>query len=272
MTSGAFQTTAAGGTDAFVAKFDPAQTGNASLVYSTLLGGSLEDNANAITVDGSGITYVTGSTTSSDFPLSSAAQGTLSGTQDAFLTKLNATGTALNFSTYLGGTGADIGVGVALDGANNIYVTGQTSSSDFPTVSPTQSVFGGGLNDAFVSEYVSSTLTFSTYLGGSGQEDVTSTGLSGAVVVDASNNIYVVGDTSSTDFPKSVGAFQTTFGGGVADAFIAKLAPSVGVPDFSVAATALAPASVAAGSSATSTVTVGALSGLPVPWRWPAAT
>ena len=261
VTSGAFQTTAGGATDAFVAKLDPAQTGNASLVYSTLLGGSGDENANAITVDGSGITYVTGSTTSTNFPLSSPAQGTLSGIQDAFLTKLNAAGTALNFSTYLGGTGTDIGVGVALDGGNNIYVTGQTSSSDFPTVSPTQATFGGGSNDAFISEYVSSTLVFSTYLGGSGQEDVTSTGLSGAVVVDGSNNIYVVGDTSSSDFPASVGAFQTSFGGGMADAFIAKFAPSAGLPDFSVAATALAPASVAAGSSATSTVTIGALSG-----------
>jgi hypothetical protein len=261
VTSGAFQTTAGGGTDAFVAKVDPAQTGNSSLVYSTLLGGSGDENANAIAVDGSGITYVTGFTTSSNFPLSSASQGSLSGIQDAFVTKLNATASALNFSTYLGGTGLDIGVGIALDGGNNIYVTGQTSSTDFPTVNPTQASSGGGSNDAFVSEYVSSTLTFSTYLGGSGQEDVTSTGVSGAVVVDASNNIYVVGDTSSSDFPASAGAFQTSFAGGIADAFVTKIAPSAGLPDFSVAATALTPASVAAGSSATSTVTVTSLSG-----------
>ncbi|HZQ68697.1 MAG TPA: SBBP repeat-containing protein [Terriglobales bacterium] len=260
-TAGVFQTTAGGGTDAFVCKVDTTQTGNASLSYSTLLGGSGDENAYAIAVDGSGNAHVTGSTTSGDFPTASASQGSLSGTQDAFVTKFDATASSLSFSTYLGGTNSEIGVGIALDGSNNIYVTGQTGSTDFPTVNPTQAATGGGANDAFVSEFVGSTMTFSTYLGGSGQEDVTSTGVSGAIVVDASNNIYVVGDTSSADFPASSGAFQTAFGGGVADAFVAKFAPSAGTPDFSVSATALSPASVTAGTSATSTVTVTGLFG-----------
>lgn len=196
--------------DAFVAAFNPAST--ATYVYFTYLGGGGVDDAFAITTDSTGDAYVTGRTgsgMSTPFPTLNAYQSTLNGVQNAFVTELNGTGTALVYSTYLGGKGLDKGLGIALDPANNAnaYVTGQTTSTNFPTANPTQAAFGGGTvgqfdSDAFLSElnYTGSTLTlpFSTYIGGSGDEDI----LGGFVAVDTTgNDIYVVGDTNSTNFP-----------------------------------------------------------------------
>jgi Beta-propeller repeat len=261
VTGGVFQGIAAGNADAFVAKLDPTLSGAASLIYSTYLGGSGEDIANGIAVDPStGFAYVTGSTASSDFPLQGAAFGMLKGAQDAFVTELNATATApLKFSTYLGGMGSETGVAIALDGSKNVYVTGQTSSTDFPTASPTQAP-GGGL-DAFVSEFNPSggALLFSTYLGGSGSEDFPGAGVLGGIAVDSSNDIVVVGDTNSTNFP-TTSALQSTNGGGI-DAFITKYAPSTSGGTFTVSAGALSSTTIALGSSATSTVTVTSISG-----------
>jgi hypothetical protein len=264
VTGGVFQGIAAGGADAFVAKLDPTLSGAASLIYSTYLGGSGDDIANGIAVDPStGFAYVTGSTASPNFPLQGqgAAFGTLKGGQDAFVTELNATATApLKFSTYLGGGGTEVGVAIALDGSKNVYVTGQTSSTDFPTASPTQASSGGGL-DAFVSEFSPSggAPVFSTYLGGSGSEDFPGAGVLGGIAVDGSNNIVVVGDTDSPNFP-TTSPHQAMIGGGI-DAFITKYSPSTSGGAFTVSAGALSSTTIALGSSATSTVTVTSVSG-----------
>lgn len=257
-TSGVFQKTCGsdgtcnGGLyDAFVTVFNPSGAG---LVYSTFLGGKQTDQGLGIAVTGSGTAYVTGLTKSSDFPLKSALQSTFTGQQNAFVTEINPTGTAMVYSTYLGGSGYDAGTSIALDGSNNAYVTGQTSSSDFPTSSgAVQTTIGGG-NDAFVSKIsdTGSTLIFSTYLGGSLNENsaaVSPLSPLGAVAVDSTGaNVYVAGNTASTNFPTH-SFFQSSNGGGI-DAFVASYA----IPDFSITGTALAP--VTQGGSTTSTITV----------------
>lgn len=249
-----------GNSNAFVTVVNKAGT---AYVYSTFLGGSDSDSGDGIAVDSSGNAYVTGTASSANFPTTtSALQTTYGGGTDAFVTKLNPTGTApLVYSTFLGGSGFDAGASIAVDGSNNAYVTGQTSSpsASFPTVDPTQSTFGGGF-DAFVSEInpAGSQLVFSTYLGGSLDEDVS--GDYGAIAVDSAGlNIYVTGTTASTDFRTwPVGVYQATNNGGSNgnDAFVVKYAQSSAAPTFSLAATTLSPASVSPGGSATSTVTV----------------
>jgi hypothetical protein len=173
-------------------------------MYGTYFGGSSGDEALAIAADSAGNTFVVGTTGSSDFPLSSTTfQSTLAGAQNAFLLELNSTGTSATYSTYLGGNGTDFALGVAVDANDVVYITGQTSSSNFPTANATQAGFGGS-TDAFVSVLNPGTnaLTFSTYLGGGGDEDQ----LAGSIALDSSNNIYVTGDTdsgngSTTHFP-----------------------------------------------------------------------
>lgn len=199
-------------------------------IYSTFLGGSGKDGAFTIAADLAGNAYITGQTSSSDFKLETPLQGTLNGLQNAFISKLNPTGTALAFSTYLGGSGTDVGLGVVIDDNSNVYVTGRTNSPDFPLQFPTQSTIGGG-NDAFVSALSASgsTLTFSTFLGGSGDEDM----IGGSIAVDSEQNVYVTGDTNSTNFPTqnpyqgSIGSTQNcTIGGNQVlcpDAYIAVL-------------------------------------------------
>jgi hypothetical protein len=256
-TTGAFQRTCGscsnGNSNVFVTVINAAGT---NYIYSTFLGGSGSDEGNGIAVDSSGSAYVTGATTSSDFPHTTGAFG---GSTDAFVTKFNSTGTApLAYSTFIGGSAVDAGAGIALDGMNNAYVTGTTGSSNFPTVNPTQSAFGGGQSDAFVSEVGAvGSLVFSTYLGGSGAEDV---GNLGAIAVDtAGANIYVTGNTiptppsTSNNFPVQA-AEQPTPGGGY-DVFVVKYTQGT-APTFSLSATALSPGSVSPGGSATSTVTV----------------
>ncbi|MGA7943515.1 MAG: SBBP repeat-containing protein [Candidatus Sulfotelmatobacter sp.] len=256
ITGGAFQTTCGSCSgdlsDAFATKLSP--TGNA-LVYSTFLGGSVTDIGDSIAVDSSGNAYVTGQTSSADFPLQSPLQKTYGGgTSDAFVTKLNPTGSALVYSTYLGGSGLDLGASIAIDGSNDAYLTGQTASSNFPTSGPTQPALGGQ-NDAFVSEINSagSQLIFSTYLGGSADED--DGGSYGAIAVDSPGaNIYVTGNTQSTNFPTQ-SPYQMTNAGG-SDAFVVKYAQP---PTFTIVATT--PEAVAPGTSGTSTVTLTAVNG-----------
>lgn len=246
-----------GFSDAFVTAINPA--GGAPAVYSTFLGGSDTDVGNGIAVDSSGNAYVTGQTASANFPLASALQPTFgaNGTYDAFVTKLNPAGATLVYSTYLGGTGFDGGVSIAVDASGSAYVTGQTASSDFPLMIPTQAVLGGG-DDAFVSEINAggSALVFSTYLGGTLNED--DSGKFGAIAVDnAGANIYVTGSTPSSDFRtlSTATVYQAANAGGN-DAFVVKFAQATAAPTFSLSATALSPATVSPGGSATSTVTV----------------
>jgi hypothetical protein len=267
-TPGAFQTTCStaancngGLSDAFISVLKPDASG---FVYSTFLGGSGADQGLGIAVDSAGDAYVTGLTQSSDFKLKNAIQGTFGGgTQDAFVSALNPAGSALLYSTYLGGNQNDAGAGIAVDTNKNVYVTGQTASTNFPTVSATQGTPGGG-NDAFVTQInpSGSAYVFSTYLGGSLNEDSTAVGPSfspvGAIAVDSAGaNIYVAGNTASTNFPK-VAAEQPANGGGT-DAFVAKYSLTSTGPDFTIAGTALA--AVTQGGSSTSTITIAAANG-----------
>jgi hypothetical protein len=216
-TAAAFQPASGGGSNAFVTKLDPA---GAVLVYSTYLGGSGNDEGFGIAVDSAGHAYVTGFTSSPNFPTTVGAfDGTLGGTNDAFVTKLNPTGSALVYSSYLGGSGSDLGLGIAMDSAGNAYVSGRTSSPDFPTTAGAfQPAFGGGTNDAFVTKLdpTGSALVYSTYLGGSGSDPAA------AIAVDGAGNAYVTGTTSSPNFPTTAGAFQPTLTG-IRDAFVAKI-------------------------------------------------
>ncbi len=214
------QATFGGGTsdDTFVTKLNAS---GSALVYSTYLGGSGDDDVQVIAVDGSGNAYVTGNTTSTNFPTASPFQASHGGGgNDAFVAKLNAVGSALVYSTYLGGSGPDNGRAVATDSSGNAYVTGDTSSTDFPTASPFQSTFAGGTRDVFVTKFnaAGSALGYSTYLGGSGPDN------GNGIAVDSSGNAYVVGSTDSTNFP-TANALQG-FLAEVDDAFVAKLNPA----------------------------------------------
>ena len=229
-TAGAFQTASIAFTSCFVMKLNP--TGTAA-DYSTFLSGGNSgdvDYAESIAVDKSGNAYVTGYAGSNTFPVTSGAfQSSNAGPHDAFFTVLNATGTALLYSTYLGGTGNDEGFRVAVDGSGMAYIAGVTASSDFPTTSGAfQMVFGGGSTDAFIAKLDptksgSASLVYSTYLGGSGDDNLIAFPW-GILAVDNLGNAYVTGGTTSTDFP-TVHPVQATSGGGY-DAYVAKLNPT----------------------------------------------
>lgn len=266
VTAGAFQQTCGGGCagptqDAFVTVYNAA---GSSYVYSTFLGGSKSDQGLAIAVDSSKDAYVTGATASNtDFPLKSALYGTYGGgLNDAFVTELNPTGSGLVYSTYLGGGANDVGTSIAVDSNGNAYVTGATNSPDFKLANATQSA-NKGLDDAFVSEISSggSSLAFSTYLGGSGDENTSGGASFGAIAVDSTGaNIYVTGNTTSMDFP-TVSPEQPANGGGI-DAFVAHYTTSGGGGgNFTVANGALSTTSGNPGVSATSTITVGSTGG-----------
>jgi hypothetical protein len=233
-----------------------------SFVYSTFLGGESNDEGLGIAVDAADDAYVTGFTSSTAFKLKSPLQSAFGGGSlptDGFVTEFNPAGTQLIYSTYLGGTGDDSGLAITVDSSKNAYITGVTGSSDFPTASPTQAQ-KKGQNDAFVSEISTggSSLLFSTYLGGSLNENtVTSSGggsLGGIAVDSAGANIYVTGSTNSTDFP-TVAAVQTT-SGGIGDAFVARFTQQGTTANFTVTNGALSPTSGNPGVSATSTITV----------------
>ncbi|EFK97759.1 conserved hypothetical protein, partial [sediment metagenome] len=190
-----------------------------------------------IAVDGSGNAYVTGNTYSSNFPTQSPYQ-TYQGVyhySDVFVTKFSGTGNGLIFSTYLGGTGTDAGYGIAIDGSGNVYVTGYTLSSNFPTQNPYQTYQGG--SDVFVTRFSSSgnSLIYSTYLGGAGNDGGNAMGdyyMGDGIAVDGSGNSYVTGWTLSSDFPIQ-NPYEATNQGG-ADVFVSKLigdADGDGVPN-----------------------------------------
>jgi len=156
-------------------------------------------------------------------PLQPALAASCQACSNAFVTKLNPTGSALVYSTYLGGSGSDWGSGIAVDGSGNAYITGTTSSTDFPTMSPLQPAYGGGGGDAFVARLnpTGSALVYSTYLGGNQDE------YGYGIAVDSSGNAYVTGRTESANFP-TMSPLQPAYGGN-ADAFVAKISPCVSV-------------------------------------------
>jgi uncharacterized protein (TIGR03437 family) len=181
--------------DAFVAKVNAA---GSAVVYATYLGGNNVDEGNAIAVDAAGNAYVTGYTASTDFPVQSPIRGSNGGAVDAFVTKINPAGSALVYSTYLGGSATDYGTAIAVDSSGNAYVTGIVSSEDFPLANAIDSTLGShAVGDAFVSKInpTGSALVYSTYLGGGGEDDPY------ALAIDQSGNVYITGRTNSSDFP-----------------------------------------------------------------------
>ncbi|MBI3804729.1 MAG: SBBP repeat-containing protein [Nitrospirae bacterium] len=218
-TPGAFNTTAKGD---FVTKLN--STGSA-LLYSTFLG--VYCNISGIAVDGGGNAYLTGYTGHADFPTTPGAYQTSyqGGFYDVFVTKLNASGSSLLYSTFLGGSGNDFGTAIAVDASGQVYITGQTSSVGFPTTPGAyQTTFQGGStnNDAAPDGFVAkinvngSSLVYSTFLGGKDPEVAT------AIAVNSSGEAYVTGYTGSADFPTTPGALDTTING-VYDIFLTKL-------------------------------------------------
>lgn len=208
--------------DAFVTKVAP---DGKSLVYSTYLGGALEDRATGIAVDGSGDAFVTGFTLSANFPVVGGVQAANKGSFDGFVAKLNPAGSALIYSTYLGGTQDDKPSGIAVDSFGDALVTGITTSPDYPTsaTAPQTALVGG--QDAFVTALnpAGSAVLYSTYIGGHALVNGVETGVTAAnaIAVDASGNAYVAGSTNATTgFPVTAGALEVTNQGGI-DAFVA---------------------------------------------------
>jgi hypothetical protein len=194
------------------------------ITYSTYLGGSGDDFPIWSDIDRAGNFYVTGSTTSPDFPTTpNAFQRRFGGEEDAFVSKLNRSGTGLVWSTYLGGDAPDAAIGLDVDRHGNVVVTGTTSSTGFPTTPGAfQPTYAGGDNDAFVTKLNAkgSRLLFSTFLGGGGYD------IGFISFFDRAGNVYVEGETGSPDFPTTPGSFQPDFGGGEADGFVTKLRPN----------------------------------------------
>jgi hypothetical protein len=228
------QPTRGGASDAFVAKVNFSGT---ELLYSTYLGGTQADVGQAITVDSSGNAFVTGYTFSWDFPIQNPYQGSTAGEPDAFVAKLNAAGSALVFSTYLGGSGDDRGLSIALDTSGNIYVAGVSQSMDFPITAAAFQSTNRGASDAFISKlnFAGSNLVYSTLLGGTGADQAN------AIAVDSSGSAFVTGFTQSSDFPTytPIQAVLGISGGGFcgenpcADAFVSQLDPSGGALKYS---------------------------------------
>jgi hypothetical protein len=196
------------------------------LVFSTHLGGSVEDSGQDVVVDGDGNVLVVGTTESADFPTKDPYDSTLGGNRDAFIAKLSADGSALLYSTFLGGSGNEYGREIDLDPRGNIYIAGSTNSSDFPTVNAVDPVNSGTSEDAFITKLdpTGSTLVFSTYLGGEEKTDIAT-----GIAVDDTGNAYVTGETWSSDFP-TANAWQPDFSHpGVPysyDVIVAKLPPT----------------------------------------------
>jgi photosystem II stability/assembly factor-like uncharacterized protein len=207
--------------EAFLTKLNAS---GSALVYSTLLGGDGDDSGYGVALDSTGNVSVAGQTNSNNFPAVNAAQATLGGNTDAFVTKFNSSGTALQYSTYLGGSALESGYAIATDSSGSVYVTGSTTSANFPTVNPFQGAPGGGFpGDAFVTKLSSAgTLAYSSYLAG----DRTDTGY--GIAVDAGGNAYVTGLTQSLNFPVA-NAIQPNNGYNgnfFDDAFITKVNPA----------------------------------------------
>ena len=215
-TAGAHDATLGGSSDAFAAKLHPS---GSSLSYSTLIGGSDGETGMAVELDSSGLAVVAGVTSSPDFPVTPGAfDGTLGGSSDAFVARLDATGSALQFATFLGGSDGDTGEGVAVDAWDRITLAGVASSADFPVTAGAFDTAQDGTSDAFVARFdaAGTSLQYATFLGGSSGD------VAEVVRVDSSGAATVAGVTSSGDFPVTAGAADTT-SGGPSDAFVARL-------------------------------------------------
>jgi|GEM_PF-2306297 len=228
VTAGALQTVKGAGYDAFVTVLNATAT---AAVYSTFLGGSDADYGIAVAVDGTGAAFVTGYTASADFPhTAGAVQPTKAAGYDVFVAKLAPTGNALSYATFLGGNGDDYGLGIAVDGAGNAHVTGDTASSNFPVTADAFQKNLSGFYNAFLLKLnaTGSALLYSSLFGGSGYE----TGY--GVALDSQGRTYVAGTTVSVDFPSTAGAAQRDYQG-AAEAFVLRTTtlnqtPAPGIP------------------------------------------
>jgi|GEM_PF-2407408 len=218
-TTGAFDRTLGGVRDAFLAKLNAAGTG---LVYSTLFGGSDSDEAAGLAISQNGNVCLTGTTLSADFPTTVSAYDKSLNGRDAFALRVNSSGKGLVFSTFFGGSGEEQGLGIILDPAENLYITGTTTSSNFPTTSGAYDRSLGGSKDVFVSKFNApgTGLIFSTYLGSNGLD-----GTLGGLAVDSGGNVYLTGFTESNRFPVTTGAWDSAFSGSN-EAFLTKLNPA----------------------------------------------
>jgi hypothetical protein len=212
-TTGAYLTSFNSGGRLFITKIN--KTGN-QLLYSTFFGGSIGNIATSLALDEGGNAYLTGEAGASDFPTTSGAyREKLQTTRDVFVSKLNSDGSGLIYSTFLG---SGYGQVIQINLVGEVYIAGETGSADFPV---TANAFDKSIDHSqkgFITKLNStgSDLIFSTFLGGSGDNYVT------GITLDKSENVYVAGYTSSSDFPVTLGAFQVKYGGNT-DAFVTKL-------------------------------------------------
>jgi hypothetical protein len=217
----AFQSTYRGGNyDVFLSKVTPEGDG---LVFSTFLGDSGQEEGLGIALDSEGSAFLTGYTSSSRFPVTNALDSVKASGRDVFVAKFNPLGQLL-YSTFLGGRADDEGWAIALDAAGSVFVAGMTESSDFPSTNALQSVYQGS-TDLFIAQLSPSgqSLAFSTFLGGPRTDEAR------ALALDEAGSVYVVGFTASTNFPVApvLNPMQRVYGGGISDAFVLKVLPSV---------------------------------------------
>ncbi|HWQ31953.1 MAG TPA: SBBP repeat-containing protein [Blastocatellia bacterium] len=205
--------------DGFAARYDAA----GAMTYATYLGGQSDDTGRGVAIDSAGNACVTGYTRSTNFPVVAALQSASGGNNDVFVTKLNASGSQIVYSTYLGGSFDDEGYGIAVDSAGNAYLSGVTSSSGaggttpFPVKNPVQATYGGGGRDAFIAKLSASggALVYSTWYGGSGDD------YGARIAVDATGSAFVTGNTFSTNFPLE--NIVPNAAGSGSDAFVVRL-------------------------------------------------
>ena len=221
--------------NAYVLKLNPTGTG---LVFATLVGGTGNPGFDGITggdfgfgikVDAAGNSYIVGSTYSHDYPVTAGAFQTTNKANNslnpktAFVTKVNPSGSALVYSTYLGGTQLENGKAIALDSAGSAYVTGYTSSNDFPIVTGSFQTTYPGFRAAFMTKLnpAGTALVYSTYMGGTAFGGTSAQ----SIAVDTTGNAYITGQTFSTNYPTTLGSFRSTYCGGFSDTFVTKLNP-----------------------------------------------
>ncbi len=220
-TPDAYDTSYNGGLDVFVLRLEAS---GSNLGYSTFLGGNSTEISYSIAIDQDNRAYIAGLSASDNFPTTpNAFSSSLSGDSDAFTVRLNATGSALEYGTYIGGVGYDRAYSITVDAVNRAYVTGFTGSADFPTTPGAYDTsFNGGYFDGFVLRIneSGSALDYASYLGGSDDD------YGGSITTNHAGEAYVAGSTSSSNFPTTVGTFDTSFNGGSSDSFIVRITSS----------------------------------------------
>ena len=224
---GSYSETPVGGWDVFVTKLNSNGSG---LIYSTFIGGMYDDGSNSIAIDNTGSVYITGSTASFDYPTTPGAFDETGNSEwvcdeeyncyrsDVFVTKLNSSGSALQYSTFIGGLAYQAGTSIAVDNNHNVYITGYTSSADFPTTPGSFDETFNSSYDVFIVKLNSSgsSLLYSSFAGGDSDD------YGSSIIADANGNAYLTGYTQSLNFPVTPGAYDETLNGGY-DAFVMKL-------------------------------------------------